>query len=805
MKKNNIAIVLIVCTLLSFMGFRLSVLQKQGIPGQIAAHVSAESVSEEKPETIPKMMEDESLFRSLWEEKLITALPDDRLELSPPDSILIQKAQHPDLADTEEMKKQEKLLKALYHSPPGRVIRTQINLWNETRFLTAIRDNRPGFAEQPVCQWQAYESEHPEWQFIRTGNLVPEDYGYVNAGKLVPGYTDWLTAFSLSEPVEFRTTVEVKSNAPVTVQIIGKPVLPLSPAFEKILPCPKKNCTADQADAFQISLKPGRHSLVIKVAPVKNNETEVSGLLIRKTKQNEQSVFKWFRPEPPEVSLASAPVRIFTSDKILLADEKGNPTEKCMELGLLSLVGTGEKSRFALWNLLHHAHGRDTDIFLTIDSRIQQAAQKALKKKIDEFHTYADDRKAAVIVLNAETGAILAAAGYPLPPLGVHPWDLASFAKVYSIKNPMQVRAWQGVDGDYMPGSTFKPVTALAAMTAAEHDESISGFLKGYSQNGFEKNTGLSLNCEAYAPFEEKCGEPNNRLTIDNFKVLIGKKLIYETPQHIFEGDSLLGLKEAIRESLNVWFIRLALLTDGKDAAAYDNPLAGQQKPDIPNFHLVQTARELGFGDMPMDLAFAPENVKFALRRNPEKESEGDVLFGNAGKPDLMNPKGPLTWILAQNSIGQGVTATPLQMARVAASICNGHLINPFLIQWDKKKKSHSPKLKGGSLSLLYEGMNAVPKSGGTAGDAFAKFPEIRDRVFGKTGTANIGKQREYFTAWFTGWHKKAEEKPEIPDLAFACMISHAHGTKSDTGGSVAAPVIADMLDRIYREKTKND
>ncbi len=521
MKKKDIPILIILCTLLSFMAFRLSVLQQQFIPGQMADSVSAEPASQQTNKTVSEKMEDEKLFLELWENRLITALPDDRLELSPPDYILIQKAQNPDLANAEELKKQEKLLKALYHSPPGNVIRTQIRVWNETRFIAAIRDSRPGTAEQPVCQWQAYESGHPEWQFMRTGNLVPEDFGYVNKGRLTPGYTDWLTAFSLSEPVEFRTAIEVKSTAPVTVQIIGKPVLPLSAEFQNPEPCcdPKtENCTADQADAFQISLKPGKHSLHIKVAPIKNSKTEVAGLLIRKTIQNDQAVFTWFRPEPPEAALASAPVRIFTSDKVQLTDEKGNPTEKCQQLGLVPLVGTGEKTRFALWNLLHHAHGTDTDIFLSIDSRIQEAAQKALEKKIREFHTHMDDRKAAVVVLNAETGAIVAAAGYPLPPMGVHPWDLASFAKVYPMKNPMQVRGWQGVDKDYMPGSTFKPITALAAMTAAENDESISNFLSGYPQNGFEKNTGLSLNCTAYAPSAEKCVSPGTDHSIPNFK-----------------------------------------------------------------------------------------------------------------------------------------------------------------------------------------------------------------------------------------------------------------------------------------------
>ncbi|MEZ4526949.1 MAG: penicillin-binding transpeptidase domain-containing protein [Desulfobacterales bacterium] len=111
--------------------------------------------------------------------------------------------------------------------------------------------------------------------------------------------------------------------------------------------------------------------------------------------------------------------------------------------------------------------------------------------------------------------------------------------------------------------------------------------------------------------------------------------------------------------------------------------------------------------------------------------------------------------------------------------------------------KAESRKLETADLSLLREGMKAVPQIGGTAGETFKNYPEIRDNVSGKTGTANIGEQRDYFTVWFTGWNEKLTGNPDIPPLAFACMITHAHGSGKDTGGSAAAPVIAEMLRRL--------
>ncbi|MEZ4526947.1 MAG: hypothetical protein R2941_13610 [Desulfobacterales bacterium] len=270
MKKNSVSILLILFVLLFGMALRLAFLQKQVIPLKISETVSLPEIKflSEKQREMP---EDESLFHALRKAGLILPLDDDRLEMKPPDHFLIQKTENPDLADTEEMKEREKLLRDLYHSPPGHMIRNQVRLWNETRFIAAVRDNRPGAAEHPDSQWQVYEKENPEWQFPRTGNLVPENFGYVNQGILTPGYTDWRTAFSLSESVEFRSSVEVQKDTLLTVQVIGKPVPPLPSRAGKPEPCCSpdiETCTADQADAFQISipLKAGKNRLSITVS-----------------------------------------------------------------------------------------------------------------------------------------------------------------------------------------------------------------------------------------------------------------------------------------------------------------------------------------------------------------------------------------------------------------------------------------------------------------------------------------------------------------------------------------------------------
>jgi cell division protein FtsI/penicillin-binding protein 2 len=97
----------------------------------------------------------------------------------------------------------------------------------------------------------------------------------------------------------------------------------------------------------------------------------------------------------------------------------------------------------------------------------------------------------------------------------------------------------------------------------------------------------------------------------------------------------------------------------------------------------------------------------------------------------------------------------------------------------------------GDLYDYLRQGLKAVPETG-SAKTAFGQYAE-RCRVFGKTGTAETGKQAvntAFNTAWFIGWR---EDKDQRPDYAFACMVTHAYKPYR-TGGSVCAPIVANFL-----------
>lgn len=88
---------------------------------------------------------------------------------------------------------------------------------------------------------------------------------------------------------------------------------------------------------------------------------------------------------------------------------------------------------------------KDRDVHTTIDIRLQLRAVELLRKRLDPAH-----KSGAVVVMDSRTGDVLALASLPMPEPGsaATPDELLDRARY----------------GQYPPGSTFKLVTAIAAL-----------------------------------------------------------------------------------------------------------------------------------------------------------------------------------------------------------------------------------------------------------------------------------------------------------------------------------------------------
>ncbi|MGM0553155.1 MAG: penicillin-binding protein 2 [Pseudomonadota bacterium] len=112
-----------------------------------------------------------------------------------------------------------------------------------------------------------------------------------------------------------------------------------------------------------------------------------------------------------------------------------------------------------------------TDIALTIDARLQQAAYRALK-----------GQDGAIVALDPNNGEILALASAPGfdPEPFVHGISHADFADLQSdLRKPLFNRA---LSGQYPPGSTIKPLVALAALDEKVTTADREMFARGYFQ-----------------------------------------------------------------------------------------------------------------------------------------------------------------------------------------------------------------------------------------------------------------------------------------------------------------------------------
>ena len=117
------------------------------------------------------------------------------------------------------------------------------------------------------------------------------------------------------------------------------------------------------------------------------------------------------------------------------------------------------------------------DLQLNIDAGLQRAAVEALKKAMKDNPT---SRAAIAVVLDVKTGGVLAMASVP----GFDPNRLVSGISQAELNRLLETREWRfsnlATTGMYPPGSTFKIVSAVAALAEGKTTPSEKFFDPGY-------------------------------------------------------------------------------------------------------------------------------------------------------------------------------------------------------------------------------------------------------------------------------------------------------------------------------------
>ncbi|MCJ7432186.1 MAG: hypothetical protein MUO77_01720 [Anaerolineales bacterium] len=454
------------------------------------------------------------------------------------------------------------------------------------------------------------------------------------------------------------------------------------------------------------------------------------------------------------------------------------------------------------------------NIKLTIDTRLQAAAEASLQQEVDYWNTWFGKIRISsgtVIAMNPKTGEILAMVTYPTYENNRMTRFIPSYYYEQLSTDPRNPLLNIAISAEFSPGSVFKLATATGAI-----NEGVVTTTQEISAPG------QLLLCEKFSP-TDPCIEGRNMRPFRD---------------HIFDtrpdGFGIINFYQCIAFSSNVCFYKLG--------GGYGDEI----KEGLGIFRLKEYARAIGY----------------VLPSGIELLGEQDGLIPD---PDWKRINQGENWSTGDTyiaSVGQGyVLATPLQVLMSGATIANnGKLMQPTIIRevtdgegrvipvWFNPKDftfSNSPVPNAYQVSPftpnmkwdvtttpLIEGYNCdqgyCDKTGqftlikpssieavragtrlaitapndGTLHDVFMEDYPLPIAVAGKTGTAEycddvaLKADRCKFGLWPThAWTLAYApyENPEIIVLAFAY--------NGGEGAYVAAPIVARVIQAYFELK----
>lgn len=627
-------------------------------------------------------------------------------------------------------------------------------------------------------------------------------------------------------------TIEGPAGSAANIEIVVKP-MPLAPRELRRHRAAKK-----PAPGVAVNIGAGlTHMRCAADAPAGNAEA--------RGEADTGCALSWIVPENAAPSgETDAPISV-KAGELLVLDAKGTLSEEAFDLGYGGLVGLGTDDAGSVAQALARS-GTPEGFALTIDPQIQALAMQALAA-----HFSCPDggcaRRADLVVLDAEgatAGEVLAIASLPRPPAGLSAWDLETLERAAPSRSPMAAYGWRNHDLRATPGSTFKLVTALTASQYVldSGDRELEDVLFGRA--GLRDMAGrLGIIAAVESRFNGPCTPRRNPDQAKDFNALPvpgaagdvvfcignaaqgeGNGALRPTLGSLFEPakasgcgggseKSRAGLCEALKESSNLFFAGLALALDG------DKLLT----PGTRREH-TREADDLLLARMAARL--------FPARSTKEGRSQRNVLdlldvdYPSSGRArssplvvdaSLTAPAGePRRLRLARGGIGLSVSASPLAIATVAASIATGRIVRPHAVPRAVRGEPADPlegtpvleapagreALRDDLLEEIRRGMAAVVKTGTAASAMRSLPPELKAALRAKTGTAPLvdgdkpTPPEGRYAAWVAGYVEPPAGKSGITRrIAFACRIANSEAG----GGKACGPVIRDFVMALHK------
>ncbi|MBL8102012.1 MAG: penicillin-binding protein 2 [Anaerolineales bacterium] len=451
------------------------------------------------------------------------------------------------------------------------------------------------------------------------------------------------------------------------------------------------------------------------------------------------------------------------------------------------------------------------NVYLTIDTRLQAAAEATLLEEVRFWNTYFNRVRISsgvIIAMNPKTGEILAMTSYPSYENNRFTRIIPAYYYEQLSQDPRKPLLNNAVSAEYPPGSVFKLATATGAIN--EDVVELGQIIQA---------PGQLLLCEKFNP-NDICTDSNTRPFVD---------YIFEQRP---EGFGTIDFLRCIAFSSNVCFYKLG--------GGYEDEI----NPGLGIERLGQYARALGYGE-PTGIELKGEqdglipDPQWKRINTGENWSTGDTYIASVGQGYVLTT--PLQVLMSGSVIANsGKLMQPTIIREVTDGDGNvlpiwfnpndftvtefetdgSYQISPFTpnMRWDV---TVTPKIQSYSCDEVYcsldednlkivdpssiqavrEGtrMAVTDPSFGTLHDLFVDFPIA---VAGKTGTAEYcddvarAADRCNFGAWPThSWTVAYApyDDPEIIVVAFAY--------NGGEGASVAGPMVARVIKSYFEIK----
>ena len=376
------------------------------------------------------------------------------------------------------------------------------------------------------------------------------------------------------------------------------------------------------------------------------------------------------------------------------------------------------------------------NIVLTIDSNIQKVAEESLKNNIEKIrqgeygNKKIDAKSGAAVVMNVNTGEIIALASYPdyepqlfIDGISNEKWN--EYQEQEAIFN-------RAVQGSYAPGSIFKMVSSIAALEngiITEDDRIRTTGVYPYAHKPvcwiYTERRGSHGNINVKEALKYSCNyffyEIGNRMGIEPVEEYskyfgLGRKTGIELPN---ENTGVLATRENLKNSGEEWKLGNTL-----------SAIIGQGQN---SFTPVQIAKYI------------------SIIANGGKNIEATIIKS------------------ITNSIGE-----ELDKNEILSDLKKG-----ILPEDDLEK---TLKISEKTIEIVKKGMRSVTEE--QDGTAYGAFYDLEFDVAGKTGSAEAG---NYTNAWFVNFAPY-----ENPEIAIVVMIEN--GNKGSYAAHIARDIIDEFF-----------